>query len=157
MDQPITENLWWVIPGQLAGVRKPTAAEIPALRAAGVGAIVSVMDDPGNLDLYAAAEMPHLWLPTTGGTAPTSDQVEQFRQFVEAETSQAHGVAVHCTSGRRRTGTLLAAYLIVTGTSPEAALDQILGANPQVELREAQLAFLRGLSEDTDSEPSLKN
>ena len=26
VDQSIAENLWWVIPGKLAGVRKPTAA-----------------------------------------------------------------------------------------------------------------------------------
>ena len=49
--QPIEENLWWVIPEQLAGMRKPNPEEIADLRAAGVGAIVSVMDDPSNLDL----------------------------------------------------------------------------------------------------------
>jgi hypothetical protein len=26
--QPIAENLWWVIPGKLAGVRKPTILEL---------------------------------------------------------------------------------------------------------------------------------
>ena len=40
--QPIEGNLWWVIPGKLAGVRKPTAEEIVELRAMGIGAIVSV-------------------------------------------------------------------------------------------------------------------
>ena len=38
--QPIAENLWWVIPGKLAGVRKPTVEELADLQAAGVGAIV---------------------------------------------------------------------------------------------------------------------
>ncbi|AUB34495.1 hypothetical protein COO91_00318 [Nostoc flagelliforme CCNUN1] len=42
--QPISENLWWVIPGKLAGVRKPMAEELTELRATGVGAIASVMD-----------------------------------------------------------------------------------------------------------------
>jgi atypical dual specificity phosphatase len=31
MDQPIAENLWWIIPGQLGGVRKPTAEALPDL------------------------------------------------------------------------------------------------------------------------------
>lgn len=44
--QPISENLWWVIPGKLAGVRKPMAEELNQLQASGIGAIVSVMDDP---------------------------------------------------------------------------------------------------------------
>ena len=65
--QPISENLWWVIPGKLAGVRRPTADEIPELKAAGVGAIVSVMDDPSNLDLYQQVDIPYRWLPTKGG------------------------------------------------------------------------------------------
>ena len=44
-SEPIVENLWWVIPGKLAGVRKPTAAELRELQAMGIGAIVSVMHD----------------------------------------------------------------------------------------------------------------
>jgi len=30
--QPIAENLWWMIPGKLAGVRKPTAEELTELQ-----------------------------------------------------------------------------------------------------------------------------
>lgn len=76
--QPITENLWWVIPSKLAGVRKPTAEELPELQAAGIGAIVSVMDDPTNLDLYQQFNIPSLWLPTKGGTAPTLARLYPF-------------------------------------------------------------------------------
>jgi atypical dual specificity phosphatase len=64
--QPIVENLWWVIPDKLAGVRKPTAIEVDELRTAGISAIVSVMDDPANLDLYQQSDLPYLWLPTKG-------------------------------------------------------------------------------------------
>ena len=58
--QKISENLWWVISGKLAGVRKPMAEELTELQALGIGAIVSVMDDPSNLDLYQQADIPHL-------------------------------------------------------------------------------------------------
>jgi hypothetical protein len=50
--QPIAENLWWVIPNQLAGVRKPENQEIAELKSAGIGAIVSVFHDSSNLSLY---------------------------------------------------------------------------------------------------------
>jgi hypothetical protein len=40
MKQPIVENIWWVIPGKLAGMRKPTADEMVEIKAAGIGAIV---------------------------------------------------------------------------------------------------------------------
>lgn len=144
--QPIAENLWWVIPGKLAGVRKPMAEELTELQAAGVGAIVSVMDDPSNLDLYHQANIPHLWLPTKGGTQPSREQVEELHNFVESQNRQGKAVAVHCTSGKRRTGTMLASYLICTGSSYNDAMQTIEGANSEVELREAQSAFLRDLA-----------
>ncbi len=83
MEQPISENLWWVIPDKLAGVRKPAPEEIAELKETGVGAIVSVMDDPSNLDLYEQAGLPHRWLPTKGGTAPTQEQIQELRDFVD--------------------------------------------------------------------------
>ncbi len=144
--QPITENLWWVIPHKLAGVRKPMAEELTALQTAGVGAIVSVMDDPENLDLYEQANIPHLWLPTKGGTAPSQEQIQELQNFVESQNRQGNAVAIHCTSGRRRTGTMLASYLIYAGSSYESAIQTVQEANPDVELREAQSTFLRELA-----------
>ncbi len=98
-NQPIQENLWWVIPGKLAGVRKPTGEEIAQLKATGVRAIVSVMDDPSNLDLYEQANLPYRWLPTKGGTAPSPKQLQELQTFVEQQNQIGNVVAVHCTSG----------------------------------------------------------
>jgi len=145
-QQPISENLWWVIQSKLAGVRKPTADEIPTLKAVGVGAIVSVMDDPANLDLYEQVGLPHLWLPTKGGTAPSPEQIQALQAFIDQQNQLGNAVAVHCTSGNRRTGTMLAAYLIQTGSSYDQAMQSIQTANPKAELREAQTTFLRGLT-----------
>lgn len=144
--EPIAENLWWVIPGKLAGVRKPMAEELTELQATGIGAVVSVMDDPSNLDLYEQAGIPHLWLPTKGGTAPSREQIQELQNFVDQHNRQGLAVAVHCTSGRRRTGTILASYLICTGSSYDDAIQTIQSANPSVELREAQSTFLRELA-----------
>jgi protein-tyrosine phosphatase len=147
--QPIAENLWWVIPGKLAGVRKPLPEELSQLQAAGIGAIVSVMDDPSNLDLYQQANLPHLWLPTKGGTAPSQEQIQELQTFVEEQNRLGHGVAVHCTSGRRRTGTMLAAYLMRTGMTYDTAMQTVLIANPEVELRSAQTDFLRAFAAES--------
>jgi protein-tyrosine phosphatase len=145
---PIAENLWWVIPSKLAGVRKPTSEEIAELQALGISAIVSVMDDPSNLDLYQQARLPHLWLPTKGGSAPSLEQVQTLQDFIDEQNQLGHAVAIHCTSGRRRTGTMLAAYLINTGLPYLETMQKILSANPNVELREAQTNFLRQLSRE---------
>ncbi len=145
-QQPIQENLWWIIPGKLAGVRKPTTEELAQLQAAGVGAIVSVMDDPSNLDSYEQARIPYRWLPTKGGTAPSQEQIQELQQFVDEQNRLGHAVAVHCTSGNRRTGTMLAAYLIQSGSAYGDAMAVIQTANPNAELREAQTSFLQELA-----------
>jgi atypical dual specificity phosphatase len=146
--EPIVENLWWAIPGKLAGVRKPTAEELRELQAVGIGAIVSVLDDPSNLDLYDRVNIPFLWLPIQGGTPPSRDQIQELAHFIEAQQLQGLAVAVHCTNGLRRTGTMLAAYLIHVGSSYDAAIQIVQLANPQVELRSAQTDFLRSLAGD---------
>ncbi|MBW4579374.1 MAG: dual specificity protein phosphatase family protein [Tildeniella nuda ZEHNDER 1965/U140] len=144
--QPIAENVWWVLPGKLAGIRKPTADELPALQASGIGAIVSVLDDPSNLDVYEQADIPCLWLPTKGGTAPSQEQIQDVQTFIDQQNYLGNGVAIHCTNGKRRTGTMLAAYLIQSGLSYDEAMQTIAIANPDLELREAQTTFLRALA-----------
>lgn len=144
--QPIAQNVWWVIPGKLAGVRKPTSEELNELQTAGIGAIVSVMDNPSNLDVYKYADIPHLWLPIKGGTAPTQEQIQELQDFVNHQNQLGNAVAIHCTSGRRRTGTMLAAYLINSGASYDQAMQTIQNANPDVDLREAQTTFLQALA-----------
>ena len=146
MEQPISENLWWVIPGKLAGVRKPTSDEIIELKEAGIGAIVSVMDDPSNLDLYEQAGLPYRWLPTKGGTAPTQAQIQELQSFVDRQNQLGNAIAIHCTSGNRRTGTMLAAYLMKSGSSFDQAMQIIQTANPKAELRDAQTSFLQTLT-----------
>jgi protein-tyrosine phosphatase len=143
----LSDSLWWIIPGKLGGMRKPAAAEIPILSELGIDTLVSVMDDPSNLGVYAEAQIPYLWLPTTGGQAPTYDQVEQFQQFVDTQHALAKSVVVHCSSGRRRTGTFLAAYLIKKGASALEGIQKVQGANPQVEFRDVQVHFLNGLAQ----------
>jgi protein-tyrosine phosphatase len=144
--QPIKENVWWLIPSKLAGVRKPVAAELSELQAVGIGALVSVMDDPSNLDWYQRANIPYLWLPIKGGTPPSRGQIQQLQTFVDSQHRLDRAVAVHCTTGRRRTGTMLAAYLISAGSSYDEAMQTIQKANPEVELRDAQTSFLRELA-----------
>jgi len=142
----IQQDLWWVILGKLGAVRKPSSAEeITILTANGVSCLVSVMDDAANLDLYEKANIPYHWLPTTGGKPPTVEQFQKFVEFVDMQNALSKSVVVHCSTGRRRSGTFLCGYLIVKGKTCEEAMTSVLQANPQVELRPEQITFLQTL------------
>lgn len=146
-SKPILENLWWIISGKLAGVRKPSPAELSELQSAGVGAIVSVFHDSANLNLYQQAGVPHLWLPIAIDSVPSSSQIQEFREFVEDQNRLGHAVAVHCSTGKHRTGTMLAVYLIGTGSSYESAMEAMRAVNPGIQLPEAQDMFLQALAQ----------
>ena len=139
------DYVWWVTPGLLAGMSRPPLEDLAQLYQAGMRGIVSVMDEPSGINEYREAGFQALWLPITGGKAPTIEQVMQFVQFAEPLLESHQPVVVHCTSGNRRTGTLLAAYLVAKGEEPESAIAIIQKARPTAELRAAQIDFLRKL------------
>ena len=141
------------MPDRLAGLRKPTEPELAVLsKEHGIHALVSLLSDSSNLDLYQTNGIPHIWVPIQGGTAPSLDQLTQIKTFVNSQHALGHGVAIHCSSGRRRTGTVLAALLIQQGDSYPKAFNTILSANPAVELRDPQINFLQSLSNGSDQE-----
>ena len=136
------DYLWWVIPEKLAGMPRPPLKDLPQLYQAGIRGIISVMDEPSGIKEYQEAGFSALWLPITGGKAPTVEQVQDFVRFADSLSGKNQSVVVHCTSGNRRTGTLLAAYLIAKGNFPETAIELIQKVRPTAELRDAQIKFL---------------
>ena len=136
------DYVWWLIPEKLAGMPRPQLEDLPELKEAGIEGIVSVMDESSGIEEYQKEGFQALWLPITGGKPPTVEQVRQFMNFAELIIGDNHSVVVHCTSGNRRTGTLLAAYLIAQGEEPEQEIALVQKAHPTAELREAQRNFL---------------
>ncbi len=143
--KPLPDYVWWLIPDKLGGMSRPPLEDLPQLYQAGIRGIISVMDEPSGIKEYQGAGFQALWLPTTGGQPPSVEQVIQFVQFAQPLIDSNQPVVVHCTSGNRRTGTVLAAYLIAAGDSPEQAIALVQQARPTAELREAQTKFLVNL------------
>ncbi len=139
------DYIWWVTPDKLAGMPRPPLEDLPQIYQAGLRGLVSVMDEPSGIKEYQEAGLSALWVPIIGGKAPTVAQVKEFIAFATPIIAQNHPVAVHCTSGNRRTGTLLAAYLVAQGETPEQAIKHIQEVRPTAELREAQIQFLQEL------------
>lgn len=145
------DYVWWLIPEKLAGMSRPPLEDLPQLYQAGMRGIVSVMDEPSGIKEYQEAGLQALWLPITGGKPPTVEQVKQFVQFAKPLIEKNQAVVVHCTSGNRRTGTLLAAYLVTQGENPEKAISLVQKARPTAELRDVQKQFLQELAHNYKS------
>ena len=90
-DDPALD-LWWAVPGVLAGMSVPFlhperphtpgaaldafADELPLLWHAGVHAVVCLLNMPGAASTYAAAGFAFLLLPIADGAAPSTEQFE---------------------------------------------------------------------------------
>ncbi len=150
--------LWWVIPGVLAGMPMPfihidrrmagggePAAfqdEMGALHAAGVRAIVCLLNIPGDASVYESAGLSFLCLPIPDGGAPTFEQADEFVRFVREQRAAQRPVAVHCEAGLGRTGTLLATFLVAEGESAETAIARVRAVEKVAVETRHQIHFL---------------
>lgn len=154
-------DIWWAIPGVLAGMSMPFIHplryetpgavldafpdELPALWDADIRAMVCLLNMPAAADVYASAGFAFHLLPLADGTAPTIEQFQQFLTFVASQHALGHAVAVHCEAGIGRTGTLLAGFLIVSGSSLDTAVAQVRSLRPGAIETTQQLHFLRNV------------
>jgi atypical dual specificity phosphatase len=62
--------------------------------------------------------------------APTMEQLEQAVESIERSGRAGMAVAVHCTAGHGRTGTILAAYFVNRGMSAVEAIEHVRKLRP---------------------------
>ncbi len=155
-------DLWWVIDGQLAGMPMPLIAferryqmggpldafqdDLPELHRAGIRAVVSLLNLPSDAAVYAAAGFRFACFPMANNAPPSLVQARQCSQFIDACLADHLPVAVHCEAGIGRTGTMLAAHLILHGLGFEAAVKQVRSAQPVAIESKAQMQFLHELA-----------
>ena len=154
--------LWWVIPGVLAGMPMPFVHperrmnsggalnayndELPVLYAAGIRAVVSLLNIPSDAAVYELAGFSFLCFPIPDGSPPTMQQAEQFVRFVDQQRLVNRAVAVHCEGGIGRTGTMLATYLIWHGLPAQEAIAKIRELEQSAIETSRQILFLEELA-----------
>jgi atypical dual specificity phosphatase len=161
------DGFYWLIDGALAGCRRPglrfpgrrgvgegatdaVADDLLALRELGVGALLSLTEDPLPLGSVEQAGLVGLHLPVPDFTAPSPDQLRAALAFIDRHRADGVAVAVHCRAGQGRTGTVLAAYLIRGGQGAFDAIQAVRAVCPgAIEARD-QVAALEAFAARRD-------
>jgi len=144
-------GFYWFVNGVLAGCARPgghggerrgrsapeASVSPPALdddlawlREQGIGAVVSLTETPLPIGALARHGLAELHMPVDDLTPPTPDQLQAALAFIDRQRALDQAVAVHCLMGQGRTGTVLAAYRIRAGLTPEAALRELRAVCP---------------------------
>jgi atypical dual specificity phosphatase len=167
MEQ-LMRNFYWVIDDRLAGCSRPgwtgprpredghgadagaLAADLAYLRERGITALLSLTETPLPASALDAAGILAHHVPIADMTAPTPEQFEQALAFIDRQVALRRRVAVHCLVGEGRTGTLLAAYLIRTGYTPDEAIHALRAVRSGAITSEEQQRALRAYAARRD-------
>jgi atypical dual specificity phosphatase len=122
----------WVLPERLAACVNPSVSKSAAteLLTRRVGLLVNLHERPDPPELLAQLNAQTLHLPVPDSLAPTQDQLERGVAAIDAALRDGVRVAVHCAAGLGRSGTLIAAYLVSQGATPDEAIAQVRAARP---------------------------
>jgi atypical dual specificity phosphatase len=135
------QRFYWLIDGELAGSSRPGAPQAgppayPAdaealnqdldwLRGQGIGAILSLTETPLPEAAVGTHGLSLLHLPVPDLHPPAPDEFMLALNFIDRQRCLGRAVVVHCLMGQGRSATVLAAYLIRRGTTPNAALQEL--------------------------------
>ncbi len=145
-------NFRWLWPGRLGGLPRPGIVasleeDLLGLRRLGVDVLVTLEEVP-TVDATAleAHRIRGIHFPVPDMKAPAAPEALALCERLQALLDADQVVALHCRAGQGRTGTLLAAQLIFSGTTAVDALDRVRSINPKWVTSEEQVRFLDDFS-----------
>ena len=147
-------NFSWLVPGKIAGSgqiggwdsesQQVLINDLWELRDLGVGAVVSLTEQPLALSALTTVGMDYLHLPIPDMSPPTLEKIEEFLAFSTVCIEKGKPVLVHCKAGLGRTGTMLACYLVERGHEPATAIYKVRAERPgSIETHEQGMAIFR--------------
>lgn len=142
----------WLKKGLLAGTPRPGIVQdleydLDALKRVGVTTLVSLTTKPVDAEALKSYGIQGLWMPIKDMHAPGLEEAELMCRKAAGLMAQGHVVAYHCRAGLGRTGTMLAAHLIMEGKSALDALESVRRIEPRWVQSDEQVRFLERFSE----------
>ena len=101
----------------------------------GITADISLEED--RIDAPFGVEF-YVWIPVKNHVSPTPDQLEFGVSVLEKLVSLGRKIYVHCKNGHCRAPTLVAAYLVKNGKTPQEAEEYIRQRRPTIHLENVQ-------------------
>src|SRR5690348_9853799 len=127
-EQAQMQRFYWVIEDVLAGCSRPGGTgwqrpgaddgarpsggraaleeDLAWLRTQGIGAILSLTEQPLAEEALARSGLEWLHLPVDDLQAPTAEEFLHALDFLDAQQARGRPVAVHCLMGQGRSGTV---------------------------------------------------
>ena len=105
-------------------------ADLDWLRLKGIGAILSLTEQPLTDEVVQRFGLPVRHMPIPDMHAPRPEELMDALTFIDQQRIEGRAVAVHCLMGQGRTGTILAAYLIREGASASQAIAELRAICP---------------------------
>lgn len=125
------------------GFVRPLEDDLLLIRDHGVGAIVTLTQEPLHLPLKFRPYFSQLHLPVENLEPPTPSQLDRFVAFVDGQFDRDVNVVAHCLLGVGRTGTAIAAYRVSRGEDPQTAISEMRKIRNFIETPEQEEAVTR--------------
>jgi atypical dual specificity phosphatase len=135
----------WVDQPRLAALAMPDSVEdLVWLRRHGIDVLVSLTETPVPRHWVNEAGLLAVNVPVPDMEPPSDRQLDHLVDMIQKANASGMGVAVHCGAGLGRTGTVLAAYFVSRGLTPQQAVEQVRRLRPgSVETTEQEQAIER--------------
>jgi atypical dual specificity phosphatase len=140
--------IYWIDKQRLAGASEPNLEDFPFLKTFEWGGIVSLQDESSTDELASLLAIPYLHIPIKDFSTPTETDLEMILEFfLECQNENPNlPVLIHCTAGHGRTGTIIAAILVINDRlKPEEAIKSVRNVNPLAIETKEQEDFIRNL------------
>ncbi|MFW9906538.1 MAG: dual specificity protein phosphatase family protein [Candidatus Thorarchaeota archaeon] len=140
--------IYWIDKQRLAGGSEPDLEDFTFLKTFEWGGMICLQDESSTGELASLLAIPYLHIPIKDSSKPTETDLETILEFFhECQSDNPNlPVLIHCTTGHGRTGTILAAILVVIDRiKPEEVIKYIRSINPLAIETKEQEDFIKNL------------